>query len=273
MKVIVPLLIILCIASNTSGRESIYTGSTPAAPVVRTFLGIPLSDSIDFIRWKIVLDNGQYQLSCNYGISKANTSGFINGGAKVELSGRYKKENNYIILKNGSIMLRAVQLNENLLHLLGTGNQLLVGNGGWSYTLNSVSPQVAYEISIVASPAAFKDSIAYEGRTPCGVPGVIDAGSLCYKLKWYIVLYPGVQKGKEGTFKILGTRWRREGGVTGNWKLIAGKKQAIYQLDYGNGKGSLYLLRVDDHIMVFTDEEGKPLVGDKDFSYTLNSAS
>jgi hypothetical protein len=36
------------------------------------------------------------------------------------------------------------------------------------------------------------------------------------------------------------------------------------------GKGFMYLLKLDDHILVFTDADGKLLVGDEDFSYTMN---
>ena len=77
---------------------------------------------------------------------------------------------------------------------------------------------------------------------------------------------------KPGRFKVLGTPWRKEGGRTGNWKIIAGKKgQTIYQLNHDNGNGFLYLLKLDEHIVVFTDAQGKLLVGNEDFSYTLNS--
>jgi hypothetical protein len=38
-----------------------------------------------------------------------------------------------------------------------------------------------------------------------------------------------------------------------------------------NGNGFLYLLKLDEHILVFIDAQGKLLVGDEDFSYTLNN--
>ena len=36
------------------------------------------------------------------------------------------------------------------------------------------------------------------------------------------------------------------------------------------GNGLLYLLKLDEHILVFTDAHEKLLVGNEDFSYTLN---
>lgn len=58
----------------------------------------------------------------------------------------------------------------------------------------------------------------------------------------------------------------------GSWKIIAGKNgRTIYQLNDEDGNGFLYLLKLDEHVLVFTDAKGKLLVGDEDFSYTLNS--
>jgi hypothetical protein len=86
------------------------------------------------------------------------------------------------------------------------------------------------------------------------------------------VLYADPEKNKPGRYKVLGTLWRKEGGRTGNWKIIAGKEgRTIYQLNDEKGNGFLYLLKLDEHILVFTNAQGKLLVGDEDFSYTLNN--
>ena len=126
-------------------------------------------------------------------------------------------------------------------------------------------------VNIFSKLGAFKDSIAFEGRSPCGVPGIIPPGMLCYKLKWYIVLYANADKSGTGTYKVFGTPYRKSGGKRGNWKLTTGKDgRIIYQLNDDNGSGFLLLLKLDDNILVFTDAGGKLLVGDKDFSFTLN---
>ena len=272
MKIISTFLSILLIVSCISGKENTYTGSTPADTVIRSFLGIPLSDSVDFIRWKLVLRNNQYQLQCNYGIGKPNTNGFINGGKKIELIGEVEKGKNYYQFQNGDKTLKFAELNADLLHLMNTDNSLLVGNGGWSYTLNNITPSVTDQINISPRQFVLKDSIAFEGRTPCNVPGVIAPGTECYKLKWYIVLYSNTEKNEPGNYKVYGTSWRKEGGRTGNWKIVAGKNgRIIYQLNDEKENGFLYLLKLDEHILVFTDANGKLLVGDEDFSYTLNN--
>jgi hypothetical protein len=278
MKMFSPFLYILLVIScangnEKSGNEKTYIGSTPAGPVIKSFLGIPLSDSIDFIRWKIVIRDKQYKIHCNYGIGQPNTNGFINGGVKVDIDGECLKNKNYYEFRNGSKTLKAVELNTDLLHLLNIDNSLLIGNGGWSYTLSNIKPSNTDQVSITAAPSIFKDSISFEGRTPCNVPGVIEPGRLCYKLKWYIVLYAEAKMNKQGRYKVLGTPWRKEGGRTGNWKIITGKNgRTIYQLNNEKGNGFLYLLKLDEHILVFTDAEGKLLAGDEDFSYTLNNS-
>src|SRR5687768_9955695 len=102
MKMLSPFLSILLVVSCASAKESTYTGSTPADTIVRSFLGIPLSDSVDFIRWKLILRDDRYQLQCNYGIGKPNTDGFINGGMRTEVSGELRKEKNYYEFQNGT---------------------------------------------------------------------------------------------------------------------------------------------------------------------------
>jgi len=179
------------------------------------------------------------------------------------LGGECRKEKNYYLFQNGHKTLKAVELNADLLHLLNADNSLLVGNGGWSYTLG-ITPSGTDQVSITAEPTVFKDSIAFEGRTPCKVPGVIANGSFCYKIKWYVILYANAQMNKPGSYKILGTPWRTEGGRTGNWKIIAGKKgRIVYQLNHSNG--NLYLLKLDEHILVFTDAQGKTSGGRRRF--------
>src|SRR5689334_14067566 len=78
-----------------------YTGSTPAnAAVVRTFLGIPLTDSVDFIRWKLHFNNTDFELHCNYGIGKPNTSGFYDGGKTVGLKGKVDMAAKFLALQS-----------------------------------------------------------------------------------------------------------------------------------------------------------------------------
>ncbi len=263
MRTIIVFLSIFLNTSCAGSKQTTYTASTPAAPVIKTFLGIALTDSIDFIRWKLTLNNNRYTLQCNYGIGKPNTSGFINGGTHISITGNLKKEKNYYQLLNNKYTLKLIELSNNLLHFLDSDNSLLVGNGGWSYTLNNISPALTDEINFISTQTLLKDSMAFQGRTPC-VPGVIPAGKLCYKIKWYIVLYTNAEKNEPAT-------WRAYRGKTGSWKIITGRDgRTIYQLKDEQGNGFLYLVKADENILLFADANGKLLTGDEDFSYTLN---
>ncbi|MFL5789187.1 MAG: hypothetical protein ACJ748_14100, partial [Flavisolibacter sp.] len=74
-----------------------------------------------------------------------------------------------------------------------------------------------------------------------------------------------------GTYKISGTAFRKEGTITGKWiKINTVNNNSVYQLNDKTGIGLIYLMNVDDNIILFTDETGRPLVGNEDFSYTLN---
>ena len=266
MKTLATILSLVMFVSCADSKETNYTGSTPAASIVRTFLGIPQSDSIDFIRWKLSLTDLKFSLECNYGIGKPNTNGFYNGGKKVALTGTVKRDagTNTYVLQNGNQTLKLVELNGNLLHIANSDNTLLVGNGGWSYALNNIASSPTSQIKVAAKQTSFKDSIAYQGRTPCGVPN-INKSNECYKLKWYLVLY------SNNSYKVLGTGYRVEGGKKGIWKTIKGNDgRIIYQLNDDNGKPFLNLVKLDEGVLIFTDEKGNLLVGDHDFSYTLN---
>jgi hypothetical protein len=270
MNLIATLLSLTLIVFCANSKETNYTASTPAAPLVRTFLGISLTDSIDFIRWKLSLTDKKYSLECSYGIGKPNTNGFYDE-KKVVLSGIVKRESNTYILENGNHVLKLAELNANLLHILNNDNTLLKGGGGWSYALNSTAPSSSNQFNMITKQQIFlKDSIAFEGRTPCGVPHIIEPGKSCYKLKWYLVLYS--KNNVPDTYRILGTPYRRdEGGKRGSWKITTGKDgRIIYQLNDENEKPFIYLLQLDQGVLIFTDADGNLLVGDHDFSYTLN---
>ena len=232
MKIIITTFAIFLFSSCASSKETNYTASTPAAPVIRTFLGIPHADSIDFIRWKLTIQDAHYILQCNYGIGKPNTNGFINGGKKISLTGVFKKVKNIFQLFNGDNTFKLIELNGDLLHLLDADNSLLAGNGGWSYTLNNIKPSITDNINLTSKYPFLKDSMVYEGRTPCHVPGIIAEGSECYKLKWRIILYADAGKNHPTTYHVYGTPWREEGGRKGAWKIITGKDgRIIYQLN------------------------------------------
>jgi hypothetical protein len=244
MKNVAFVLCLLLVVACSNGKEKSYTASTPGGNLIKSFLGIPLSDSIDFIRWKLTISDNHYVLQCNYGIGKNNTNGFINGGRHIGLKGNSRKDKNYYALQNGDKTLHIAELNENLLHLADDNKSLLVGNGGWSYTLNSLAASISDHINLTPHQTAIKDSLDFEGRTPCKIPGIRPAGMECYKLKWHIILYTDPKTNQPGSYKIFSTSWRQNGPKTGNWNIITGKDGRItYLLNDEKGEKLLYRCR------------------------------
>ncbi len=265
---IISLTILIALASCVQGKENSFTGSTPAtAPVVRNFLGISLTDSIDFIRWNIEFKDNKYSMTCNYGIGKPNTSGFYDGGKIAKISGDFSREKNYLTLIHAGKKLILVELNSNLLHVADENKQLLVGTGGWSYTLNNLTASVSDQFNLAPTKIVLQDSIAFQGRTPCGG---IDSRPECRKLKWLVVLFADPKTNQPTTFRTRGTTFNNE-NKSGNWKINTGKNgRIIYELDFFENRKPLYLLKLDDNNVIFTDEKGNLLVGDLDFSYSLS---
>jgi hypothetical protein len=254
-------------------KEVTYIGSTPAGVHVKDFLRISLTDSVDFIRWKLAVNDRNFTLQCDYGICKPNTNGFIDK-KEVNLSGTVKKEGNYYYLPNRENALILLELNPNLLHILNADKRLLVGNSGWSYVLNNTSPQATGQFNLVSKPAVLKDSVEFVGRTPCQPLAdmlQLGKGPECYKKKWFIVFYVDPANGQPTTFLTEGIPRFRNTMKEGKWKIVQGKEgKVIYQLQYPGKSTFIYLLVANENVLYFTDADGRLLVGDEDFSYALN---
>lgn len=272
MKTLSILFAVVLLSFTVTVKDITYVASTPAHhKVVRNFLGISLTDSIDFIRWKIVLRDNQFELLCKYGIGKPNTPGFIDE-KRVSFSGVVKKENNYYTLSNAGKALSIVELNNNVLHLADENKKLLVGNGGWSYALNNVTPVKSNQFNLRAKAMAVKGPLVFEGRTACSeLRDLLEKSEACHKLKWYFVLYTDSLTRKPSHYLVNGTGYRKETMGKGKWEIINGKDGKItYKLHQETKYGPLYLLKVDENILIFTDADGNLFAGDENFSYTLN---
>jgi hypothetical protein len=276
MKFTSCLILLISLSSFASGKDSIYEGSTPAGQDVRKYLGISLNDSIDFIRWKLVINADHYELQCQYGISKPNTSGFIDE-RRVAFSGKATKKDNHYYLDNQGKVFSLLVINPNLLHPLDKKGNMLVGNGGFSYTLSRNEPTKTSQFNLPPDHNAATATMTFEGRTPCRELSDIlglDKGSACFKLKWYFIFMVDSVTGKPSGYLTGGTISRKETMNKGKWQITRKKDgRTIYKLEPPKSARPIYLLKAGDNILYFTDPEGNLLVGNKDFSYTLNRKS
>ena len=258
----------LLITAYPYGKEMNYTASTPANNTVRQFLGIDLKDSIDFIRWNLkITDRKEFNLSCSYGIGKPNTNGFIHE-KKVQLKGTVSDDGTILRLNANNRSLSCHILNQNLLHILNEDKTMMIGTGGWGYTLNSLQEISTTEVNLKQKNTGFHDSVVFIGRTPCKHAAQMlynEKRPQCYKMKWLMHLEKDSPSASSGNYR-LGSR----GTIKGKWKMKENPNGwTIYQLDLNNGN-KLEFLQVDENVIYIMDAEGGLLVGDHDFSYSLS---
>jgi len=270
---LIALLLIAGLCNPALKKETVYVGSTPVESTVRKFFGISLTDSIDFMRWNLSLQNDSYKVSVEYGLAKNGTPGFTNG-KHIMLSGKLRQEGNYYYLVNQNKTLSIESINKNLLHLLDEHKNMLIGNGGYSFGLSNTHAVKSDQINIPVRKYTLNEYQVYEGRTPCqeiSADAGMNKGPECNKMKWYMILYTDPATHQPSYYLKGGRSYRKETMDRGKWTVSPGKDgRTIYKLSPEKEPWSFYLVQVDDNILVFTDKEGNLLVGNDEFSYTLN---
>ena len=273
MKAICLLVFLSVISLSGRAKPLVYQGSTPAHRDVRVFLNISLTDSIDFIKWHLAIDADRYELSCKYGLAKGGTDGFTNE-KQARFSGKLAKDGHHYILRDDDRNFYILQLNSNLLQLVDRNKKILVGNGGYSYTLNTDTPQKTDQLNLSSKQVLMEPEASFQGRTPCQelatMMGLNKSGA-CDKMKWYIIFFADPGTGKPTHYLKGGRAYKRETMTKGKWETYRGKDgRVMYKLDPDKGNFATYLVKVDDNTLFFTDADGNLLVGNKNFSYTLN---
>lgn len=273
MKAYFSLLIsmLACLVANANIQT--YVGSTPAHAIVRNFLQISSTDSIDFIRWKLEISSNTFKLQCQYGLAQPGTPGFSNE-QRVAFEGSLTELANYYYLTRNGKSISIFKVNGNILHFLDRDNRMLIGNGGYSYALNNTHPVETKEVTIRTTQRNIENLLVFEGRTPCRDLSTLlglNKSEACNKMKWYLLFYTDAITAKPSYFLMGGSRYRKETMTKGSWKIITGPNgRTVYQVYTDKWVRSLDLLKGDDNILFFLDSDGQPLVGNEDFSYTLN---
>ncbi|MEO6730720.1 MAG: hypothetical protein ABIN01_05850 [Ferruginibacter sp.] len=263
----------ICFTAFAVPQQQTFVGSTPAHGIVRNFLKISLTDSIDFIRWRLELKGKRFDLQCRYGLSKPGTQGFRDE-KMVEFEGGFSKTGNQLDLRDNNKVLSVLQINDDLLHLLDQHNQMLVGNGGYSYALNSIDPGNTAGFNLQPVKTTLKYPLAYQGRTPCQELSKIlglNKTAACDKMKWYIIFYTDSLTGQPSHYLKGGSSFKKEAIEKGKWRIINKHDgRIIFEVTPDSKAYTLHLLKGDDNILFFTDPNGRVLIGNENFSYTLN---
>jgi len=274
----------------------IFEGTSPCNVEASLFLQIPANAKCDEVKWKLTFNIDEssnpttFKLEREYGYYPDNFSTKSMG--KIRIEGKWKilkgtKANqsaNVYQLQSGNQYISFQLLDDNLLHLLNTDKSLAIGNDGHSFTLSKSPIIINQQISNNPStqktrslPTGLKgDSIRFAGKTPCKeLAGTLKISKTidCFKLKWYLILKQDPEKNYPTTYELRRTG-HRESVIKGKWIVSKGTKTnteaIVYQLDPDHPDESIFLLKGDDNVLFFLDSNRNFLVGNSEFSYTLN---
>jgi hypothetical protein len=308
MRFALPVFLgLLFLAADSRGKANtpddpslfgVFVGSSPGGESISPLLHIP-ADLEPPIQWKLTLYQDPksqvpagYKLRCDYTAASSKAS------AKRGTQSRLEKEGTWRLAKGTKVnpdavayeldgLLSLFKVDENILHVLNPDRGLMVGNGGWSFTLNRATaaekpepppPANAPEVSYTLSPLATGPAVygVFEGRSPCvGIARELEIGLDLHRMKakWRVTLYQNPETKVPTTYKVEGTLHKRS-AREGSWAIIHGMEAdptaIVYRLEPAKEEEALFLLKGDDNVLFFLDQKRKPLVGHADFSYTLN---
>jgi hypothetical protein len=276
-----------------NGRSSdaavLYTGSTPGDDVVKSMLTIPQATKVDFIRWKLELAplEKTFRLDINFGESQPNTLGFKAGGERKSFEGTFSEKKGdhlpvYIFTGTGlGRDLVLARITDDIAHLM-IDEKLMVGNGGWSYTLNRQGGIGSTVLPTLAAPAAIMKENwmqrVFDGRTPCRELAAdhpeMTVSAECFKLKWKLILNRDPVTRLPSTCVVRKIVDNQPRNIEGKWTVTKGTPTnadaIVYTLHFNKPEESISLLAANS-VLFFLDTNGALLKGNSDFSYTLNA--
>jgi hypothetical protein len=139
-------------ASRAATSEE-FVGTTPCDVRSIEFLGgLGTNTPCHSVTWHLTLSTNQqksmpstYTLVATYGLPGRNDPNQIEEGPTVRLEGTWEivgasaanhRATVYRVHGQSGRTLSLMRLGKHLLHFLDSDNRLLIGNGGWSFTLN-----------------------------------------------------------------------------------------------------------------------------------------
>ena len=304
---IVCLLCLLAGCAKTPAGSSVFgvfEGITPCSQQTRPLPQIPEDTNCEQMIWKFILYQDSatgapttYQLDAAYGVPKQNTTGLARGGTSITMKGKWaivkgtSADPNAVVYQLNpeipEMTVSFLKVDEDILHVLHPDLRLMVGNGGWSYTINRTDNRPAPQIVVPAEPPSSSSPLVippmpegssvlgvFEGRTPCNeivfeFTGIHPYAG-CMKVKWQLTLYQEQNTGAPATYLFRGTSMIR----TGTWTILHGTKNdpsaIVYQMRPDDSQQFMSFLSVDDNHLFLLDGELNLLVGNALFSYTLS---
>lgn len=278
----------------------IFEGTTPCSGDNPPLPQIPLHTDCEMMTWKLTLHQDPatgnpttYELVGAYGLAQQGTTGMQNGGTPIHRAGVWTQLlgtpdhlNAVVYQLNPDKPEEAIhfaRMDDNLLHLLTPDKSLMVGNAGWSYTLNRTNQPVVSDTEAVSiDPQPITDIEVnpgvFDGRTPC-IEAVLALHDItaqgCQRVKLRVVL--NTELGAPTTFELFSiyvgkgdTRYR----VTGMWTVLQGApadaEAILYQLTPEDAQSSISFLRADDNHLFLVDAGFNLMVGDALTSFTLS---
>lgn len=295
--VLVPATLVALGASppRTIVRDSAaFVASTPCDAAAKSLLAIAPGEACDFVRWNLSIreDVREFALRVQFGEAQPNTLGFTGGGETRSFSGTYEIATRadtggtrtiYRLGRGPSQPpIALLEVNDNLFQILDAHGEPMLGNGGWSFSLNREQPiRPAPNPAFTLTSRPFETGAVqtvFEGRTPCREVAVrvgLETVAGCFKVKWNLTLNRDPATHRPTTYQLDRTG-HRGAPIVGRWAVVeaAGldNAPAIVRLDPGSPT-SLSFLALDDSLLFFLDENDRLLPGNGDFSYTLNRRS
>jgi hypothetical protein len=292
------LLVAQSVAPTHQSRMT-FVGTTPCGDVVRAFVGgMPAGATCHAIKWELALGTAdapnRWSLTAVYGVPPASNPGAMMDGPRVTKQGtltsstvqRFGAASTVFRLTgDAGSSIAFGQVGADLVNLVNDDGSLVPGTSGWSYTLtrgDRVEPPVveiarASEGSYSLSPKETGSHVfgVFGGRSPCAGLArelkLTDADG-CVRVKWRVTLLKDPRTNQPTTYKVEGSL-NHARAWTGMWRIVHGAPEfpdaSVYQLDAEASHGPILLLRVDDNLVLFLNQQRQPLPGTADFSYTL----
>ena len=296
---VVGALLVADSAAPTHQPPITFVGTTPCGDAARAFVGgMPAGAPCHAIKWELTLDAtelaNRWSLTAVYAVPRASNPGAMVDGPRVTKQGALTSSTVqrlgaastvFRLTADGGSSMAFAQVGGDLVNLANDDGSLVPGTSGWSYTLtraDRVEPPAveiarASEGSYALSPRESGSHVfgVFGGRSPCaGLARELKftGADGCVRVKWRVTLFKDPRTSQPTTYKVEGSLTHAR-AWTGPWRIVRGAPEfpdaSVYHLDADASHGPILLLRVDDNLVLFLNQQRHPLPGSADFSYTL----